>query len=74
MTGPDEPQVGVVCGQCESGPVYFETCPGRVPGHHWATVSECQNCGQRYEILTGCPDCVGVDPDDLSLRLMGGDA
>lgn len=54
----DEPlQVGVVCGVCDSGPVYFETCD-LVEDHYWAIASECQNCGERYEIAP-CTDCTG---------------
>lgn len=43
--------VGVECGVC-GGPVYFEACPD----HQWATASECQSCGERYEIGP-CKEC-----------------
>jgi hypothetical protein len=47
-----EMNVGVECGPCGSGPVYFETCG--VGGCEYATASECQNCGARWPIA--CPD------------------
>lgn len=44
--------IGVACGVCNEGPIYFEACPE----HHWAIASECQRCGERNEIAP-CRDC-----------------
>lgn len=52
-----EMAVGVGCGVCGGGPLYFETCP--VSGHDWALASECQNCGERH--LTGTCQEPGCD-------------
>jgi len=49
--------LGVVCGRC-GGPVYMETC--NVDGHDWAMASECQRCGDRWDIPSGCLDCPPV--------------
>lgn len=60
MTDPSpDDNVGVVCGQCDGGPVYFETCETNRgnEGHHSALASECQSCGARYEITDRCDDC-----------------
>ena len=50
--------VGVACGYC-GGPIYMETCEqsGGPTGHEWVLASECQQCGVRYVIESGCLDC-----------------
>lgn len=53
--------IGVVCGHCQSS-VYMETCRmSNDTDHDWVVASECQSCGLRNVIQSGCPECQPKD-------------